>query len=387
MRIGIDATQTGVSTNCRGGVYHYINNLILGLKDIDRVNDYILLFTFFRKNHFSFYQKALKRLGRNEESNFKVQLSRCPNMLSLPLRLPADIFTGPIDVFHGPAHFVPPVFSGKSVVTIHDLDYLRVSDCLEPQWVKYKNKYTQISAKRAEMIIAVSQFAKDEIVSEFGLEKDNVRVIHQGVSSNFAPIKDEIILGSLRKKYRISKPYILFSGGLNPNKNLLRLLEGFSKIKEDAARDYCLVISGTGNNPASSLDIIKQKIRDLGLEEQIIFTGYVPDEDLPALYSGAKFFIFPSIYEGFGIPVVEAMACGTPVITSNVCSLPEVAGSAALLVDPYSSSSIAEGMHILLTDNHLCSELVIRGIERAKLFTWEKTSRETLKLYEEVCFR
>lgn len=385
MRIGIDATQIGISTEDRGGVYHYVLYLIQALRDIDRENEYVLSFTFFRRKHFANYQEVRRRLG-NGGDNFKVVLSRCPNLLLFPLRLPIDFFTGSLDVFHGPAHFVAPVFSGKAVVTIHDFDFLRIPHCLDSQWVKFKDKYTRLSVQRAAMIIAVSHFMKDEIVAELGVQKDKVRVVYHGVSPKFIPIRDERILNRLREKYQIKDRYILFVGGFNPNKNLLRLLEGYRELSGYTTHDYCLVITGTKKSIMSTFNVIMQKVYDLGLQKRIIFTGYVSDEELPALYSGADFFIFPSIYEGFGMPVVEAMACGTPVITSNVCSLPEVAGDAALLVDPYSSSSIAEGMHKLLLDNHLRKDLVSRGFERAKLFTWEKTARETLKVYKEVCF-
>ena len=386
MRIGIDATQIGVSTGDRGGVYHYVLYLIQALKDIDRENEYVLSFNFFKRKHIATYQELRQRL-ENGGNNFKAVLSRCPNLLFYPLRLPIDFLTGSLDVFHGPAHFVPPVFSGKAIVTIHDLDFLRIPHCIEHRWVKYKDKYTRLSVKRAEKIITVSYFMKDEIVAELGVQKEKVRVVYHGVSPNFIPIKDEQVLNNLKQKYQIKKPYILFVGGFNPNKNLLRLLEGFKKLNGNITHDYCLVITGTKKSTMSTFDIMMQKVHELGLQKRVICTGYISDEDLPALYSGADCFIFPSIFEGFGMPVLEAMACGTPVITSNVCSLPEVAGDAALLVDPYSSSSIAEEMHKLLLDNHLRKTLKSRGFERAKLFTWEKTARETLKVYQEACFR
>lgn len=383
MRIGIDATQIGISTEDKGGVYHYVLYLVQALKDTDRENEYILSFNFFRRKHFAAYQEVRRWLG-NGADNFKVVLSRCPNLLLWRLRLPIDFFTGSLDVFHGPAHFVAPVFSGKAIVTIHDLDFLRIPHFLDPQWVRFKDKYTRLSVQRAELIITVSHFMKDEILGELGVEKDRVRVVYHGISPKFIPIRNDRILNGLREKYQIKNRYILFVGGFNPNKNLLKLVEGFRELSGFISHDYCLVIAGTKNSTMSTFNIVMQRVQELDLQKEVVFSGYVPDEDLPALYSGAELFIFPSVFEGFGMPVVEAMACGTPVITSNICSLPEVAADAALLVDPHSSSSIADGMHKLLSDNHLRKVLVTRGLERAKFFTWEKMATETMAVYREA---
>jgi glycosyltransferase involved in cell wall biosynthesis len=168
---------------------------------------------------------------------------------------------------------------------------------------------------------------------------------------------------------------------VEPRKNLLRLLEAYQEVRK-WSQSWRLVIVGARNYWKSSP--VAQKVKDLGLEGQVKFTGYIPDEDLPALYNGADLFCFPSLYEGFGLPVLEAMACGTPVVTANSSSLPEVAGEAALLVDPYIVTELAAAMRRVLEDPALAEDLRQKGLERVKQFTWEKTARETIAVYEKV---
>jgi glycosyltransferase involved in cell wall biosynthesis len=192
-----------------------------------------------------------------------------------------------------------------------------------------------------------------------------------------APVEVQPVL----ERYQLSQPYILYVGSIEPRKNLLRLLQAYARLRKDLP-GWKLVLVGARNAWKSTP--ISEEMRKLNLAPWVQLTGYIPEEDLPALYNGAGLFAFPSLYEGFGLPVLEAMACGTPVITSNVSSLPEVAGDAALLVDPYNVEEIAAAMVNVLSDQELSEDLHRRGLERSKEFSWERTAQQTLEVYKKV---
>ncbi|MFQ5888321.1 MAG: glycosyltransferase family 4 protein, partial [Candidatus Hydrothermarchaeales archaeon] len=405
MRIGIDATTIGLGLSgvSRAGVYRYLLNIVSGLAEIDEVNDYVLFLSLFRSKHLKGYHEVRSLFdGRR---NFGIALSRLPRRISVPLRMPTDLYTGRVDVFHGDVLFAP-VTSGKYVITIHDMAYLRMPEILDPEWVRILSNNTGFSAKKlkwyrdrvklfedlkkynppavrkADLVIAVSSSTKNDLVELLHVPKDKVKVVHNGVTRDFAPIRDKELLAETRRKYNIKGDYILFVSELRPYKNIAGLLEAFNELRQSSNIRHKLVITGT---KSWYYDIILQRVRELQLEEDLIFTDFVPDEDLPALYSGADLFVFPSLFEGFGIDVLEAMACSTPVVSSNAASLPEVVGDAGILVNPHSSEDMAEGMHRVLSDTALRAKLCNKGIERAKLFTWEKAARKTLDAYKEVC--
>jgi glycosyltransferase involved in cell wall biosynthesis len=275
-----------------------------------------------------------------------------------------------------------PTVKGKSVVTIHDTDFLDIPEYLDPEWVAYKDKFTRLSTKRAKLIITVSHYIKNKIVRCLKVPANKIRVIYHGVSKHFYPNKDKLLIKRITGKYGIMGPYILFVGTFHKNKNLIRLLEAFKHLKISTKLPHRLVLAG---GKGGLYEDVLDSIVKFELTELVYLPEYISDEDLPILYNGADSFVFPSLFEGFGMPVLEAMACGTPVITSNLCSLPEVVGDAALRIDPYSTDSIAEGIYKVLSDSRLYNELVSRGLERAKQFSWEKTAKETLNVYRELC--
>lgn len=230
---------------------------------------------------------------------------------------------------------------------------------------------------KANKIIAVSQATKRDLIHYLKIPEERLSVVYEGVDHQvFRPVPRRLV----------NHPYLLFVGSEHPRKNFARLLKAFSKLKKESKFEKLKLVK-VGKAGGSEADFRKQSlkvVKELGLQEEVIFTGYVAKEDLPAYYSGAECFILPSLYEGFGFPPLEAMACGCPVIVSNVASLPEVTGEAAIKVDPHNIDDITRALQQVLTDERLRQELVSKGLEHAQRFSWEKTARETMEVYESV---
>jgi glycosyltransferase involved in cell wall biosynthesis len=269
------------------------------------------------------------------------------------------------------------------VVTVHDLGYLYYPGAHRFLDGLYLDLSTRYNARAASRVIASSQATKDDLVQQCGIEPDKITVVYFGYDETMQPVEDEATIEKVKARYGIQGDYVLHVGTLQPRKNLGRLLEAYAMVRKQAKRGEtpCLVMAG---RKGWLYDQIFQQVERLGLESAVILPGYVPQDDLPALLSGAHLFAFPSLYEGFGLPVLEAMACGTPVLCSNVSSLPEVAGDAALLVDPLDVKSMAEAMNRLLQDEGLRSQLVERGYRQVRQFSWERCARETLAVLEDT---
>jgi len=231
----------------------------------------------------------------------------------------------------------------------------------------------------ADAVIAISESTRRDAIRLYGMDEEKIRVIYEGVSPRFCVASPEAI-SVVRQKHSLPESFILSVGTIEPRKNLTSLLGAYRALKNQGA-EWKLVIVG---KKGWLYEGFFSRLRELGLENEVIFPGFVPDEDLPAFYSAADLFVFPSLYEGFGLPVLEAMACGAPVITSNTSSLPEVAGEAALLVDPTSVEELAGGMRRVLESKELRDELRAKGPKQAAKFRWENAARETLSVYEAV---
>jgi glycosyltransferase involved in cell wall biosynthesis len=342
---------------------------------------------------------ALPPLG----PNFALRRIAFPRLWT-HVRLSAELALHPPDVLFVPAHVLPlgaPLRRRtRTVVTIHDLGYLHFPEAHTPAHRRYLWLSTLWSARVADRVIAVSGATRDDLVRHAGIRPDKIAVVHHGVSTRFKPVADQSATPALLQRYGITGPYFLYVGTVQPRKNLVRLIEAFAQTE---ARGWRLEASEAGRLspslqwPASSprlviggkrgwlTEAIERRAADLGVADRVIFTGYLPDADLPALLSGALAFVFPSLYEGFGMPILEAMACGTPVLASATSALPEVAGAlssrseaAALLVDPEDTSAIAQGLVRLTGDAELRADLRARGIARAAQFTWQRCAEETL---------
>lgn len=288
-----------------------------------------------------------------------------------------------LDVLHDPngiAPFLGPRRGVARVVTIHDAFayvYPETHNRLD-NW-RYRWHLPQ-AARRADAVVTVSESSRRDLRRYLGLLDDRVHLMTEGVNPRFRPIEDADQRRAVLTRYGITPPYLLYLGGLNARKNLARLFEAYAGLRVHHP-GVTLVIGGKRQWQTGEMERALQELR---LEDHVHFTGYVDDADLPALYSGAEAFVFPSLYEGFGLPPLEAMACGTPVVTSNVSSLPEVVGEAALTVDPYDVAGLTDAIHQVLTDQQLRRQLRQLGLVQAARFTWEATAQATYRLYEQL---
>jgi len=290
------------------------------------------------------------------------------------------------DVYHGPAVFLPLIKLGyRTVVTVHDLVSFLFPSTVPRKYSLYMRLMTRLAVRSADRIIAVSGATKEDLSRVLGVPDARVAVIHEAVAPEFTVPTTPAAVEAVARRYGIRAPYCLFVGNLEPRKNLARLIEAFALVRarRRSATGPCpqLVVAGTRGWLYSG---IFRAVERHGVTGDIVFTGYVAPADLPALYAGAACFVFPSLYEGFGLPVLEAMAVGTPVVASRVGAIPEVAGDAAILVDAQKAEEIAGAIEAVLDDGGLRRDLAARGRARARRFTWENVARQTLAVYEAV---
>jgi len=293
-----------------------------------------------------------------------------------------------IDLLHSPYWSNPLWAPWPTVVTIHDVIQFVLP---EYAWRKISRVYFGIvsrSARRADAVITVSECSKRDIVTLLGLPPARIHVIGNAVDASLHPVRDAWLLASVRERYGIAPRFILYFGGFDLRKNVPRLIESYARLPAALRKEYQLVIAGRYMHLGHPLyPDPRQTVQRLGLDGRVVFTGQVREQDKAPLFSAATVFVFPSLYEGFGIPVLEAMACGTPVVTSDSSALPEVVGDAGLLVDPYDTDAISDGVRALLEDQARREDLARRGLERARLFTWQQVAEQTLRVYREISAR
>ncbi len=283
-----------------------------------------------------------------------------------------------LDLFHGTVNSLPGGLRCPAVVTIHDLALLRWPEQVPIRRYRYLSKAIKDAVQAADRVLAVSAATRDDIVELLGVDPGKIAVTPLGVDRRFSPPTPEAV-ADFKASKGLNVPFILTVGTLEPRKNLPRLLEAFASLKPEIPHQLVLVgPEGWRQGP------LNEKLDALKLEDRLKMTGFVPDHELPLWYAAADLFVLPSLYEGFGLPVLEAMACGAVVVTSNVSSMPEVAGEAALHVDPQSVASIAEGIRRALGDEILRRDLRAKGLARAKTFTWERTAELTADAYRKV---
>jgi glycosyltransferase involved in cell wall biosynthesis len=295
----------------------------------------------------------------------------------LRLPVPVECWTGPLDLFHATDFTLPPTLRrARTVLTIHDLAFERHPEETMPGMLGFLRSVVPRSARRADAIIAVSEATRRDLIDCYRLPPDRIAVIPHGVSTRFSPVPadGEPGISALREKYRLPDDgFILTVGTLQPRKNHLRLVQALAAMKHAAS----LVIAG---GSGWAYEAVRAEVSRLGLEQRVILAGFADDADLPVLYRAAAVFAYPALYEGFGLPVLEAMACGLPVVASNTSSLPEVAGDATLLVDPLDPAAIADALDRALGDSGLRADLAQRGLARAAEFTWVRAARRTWDL-------
>jgi glycosyltransferase involved in cell wall biosynthesis len=368
VRIAIDARKLrdfGIGT--------YVRNLLRHLARIDQSTDYVVLCG-------EGDTATVEKLGVNFRA---VPEKSRPYSVREQLTVPFDLRRERVDLFHAPHYVLPPLTPCPAVVTIHDCIHLRFPQYL-PNRVAYAYARASlwIATHRSHRILTVSEASKRDILRYFRVPEKKIDVIYNAIDERFGQPPNPEEMERVRERYQLDGPFILYAGNIKPHKNLERLIEAFHSLRRGGGFDTVrLLIIG---DEISKYATLRRAVHRHKLHKYVRFFGFVPDETLASLYRLASVFVFPSLYEGFGLPPLEAMASGTPVITSNVSSLPEVVGDAALLIDPYEPESIADAMRRVLTDAALRDQLRARGFQRAREFSWDRSVRRVREIYGEV---
>ena len=366
MRIGIDARKLhdfGIGT--------YIRNLLRQLARLDRDTEFVVLCR--REDLGAIVLGENFRAVAESAGNYSVA-----EQLKIPLALKREGVT----LFHAPHYVLPPLVRCRSVVTIHDCIHLMFPQYLPNRFaLAYARTSIALAARRATRIMTVSESSKRDILRFVDAPAGKIDVIYNAYDERFGiEPKDEDVL-RVRERYQLQDPFVLYAGNVKPHKNLERLIDAFHLLRARGLDQVKLVLIG---DDISKYAALRRAVHQHQLHRHVRFLGYMPEETLVVLYRLASVFVFPSLYEGFGLPPLEAMASGTPVVTSNVSSLPEVAGDAAVLVDPYDPAAIADGIQRVLTDETLRADLVRKGLARAKQFSWDQSVRRIREIYTEA---
>jgi len=382
-KIGISLLYSVTGT----GIGVYTRNLVEKLGLIDINHRYVI-----------FKNDTVKLNTANP--NFTVLSYKLPERLKLKkillenLHLPNVAKRENIDLFHFTSFIVPYVYSGNFVLTINDLAFLKYPHIIGKSRLCYYKMFLKNAVKKSRFIITISEATRNDVLEYYKYPEERINTVYLGIGNEFlkgSEVKDgeeKTVVSSgsskagdrnnILQKYGIKERFILFVGTLEPRKNILNLIKAFNRVKD---KDVQLLICG---KKGWMYDDIYRELSRHSLRGRVVTVNTVSNEELAELYKKAELFILPSLYEGFGLPVLEAMAAGTPVITSDVSSLPEVAGDAALYVDPHDDEDIADKISIVLDDEHLKSGMVKKGYEQIKNFSWEKCAKETLRVYREV---
>lgn len=378
MRIAIDCRWITTDT---GGIRHYTLNLIKHLAAVDITNEYNLIY-----DDENTKKEILKYAGKPPNLSF-LNFTPLPFSLRSQFFLPSLLNRISADLFHSP-NFMMPLMSMKckKIICVHDLiPYLFPEFCEKSLKIKIYPVFKTLMRmviNHADVIIAPSMNTRKDILKTFGTHGSKIEIIYLGADECFKNLADNTRINEIRKKYNITKKAVLYVGRQDPSKNIINLVKAFESVRRETPCQ--LVISGKKDNRYPGPYELAEKSP---YREDIIFTGFIPHGELPALYRACDIFAFPTLYEGFGLPPLEAMTCGVPVITSNVSSLPEIMDDAAVMIDPRSVKEISSAIKKLLIDNDFRLKMSNKGLEQAKKFSWETTAIETLKVYEKVCLR
>ncbi len=366
MKIGIDVHSIGSG---KGGNETYYRELVSGLRGLDGNHEFYLY-------HIGSAPTQVMEL----DSRFAFRRLRPASpALRIPLTLPWRMRREKLDIFHA-QYIVPPFSIGKTVVSIFDLAHERYPNFFHPWEAKRSQVLVRWSANRADHIVTVSHFSARDLVEIYGVKPEKITVTHLAAAENFRPMDRCSCKQFLAEKYGLTDSFILYTGRLQARKNLVRLVEAFGQLKKRGVSEKLLLVG----KPDWQATQIVQAVERLGLKSEVKFLGYVPQNDLATFFNGASLFVYPSIFEGFGLPVVESMACGTPTITSFGSSLEEIAGDAAILVDPLSISSIVDAMAKVLASTSVREQLARKGLARSAQFSYRTAAEQTLRVYENV---
>jgi glycosyltransferase involved in cell wall biosynthesis len=370
MRIAIDARKLhdfGIGT--------YIRNVLSGLARVDQQTEYIVLC---RPSD----ADAINELGANFRA---VPETARPYSVGEQVWIPLSLVRERAHLLHEPHYVLPPATRCRSVVTIHDCIHLMFPQYLPGRMAHvYARAAMWGAVHKSDRILTVSEASKRDILRFFGVDGEKVEVIYNAIDARFLAPPDMARMDQVRQRYQLDHPFLLYVGNIKPHKNLERLIDAFGRVRARGLDELRLVIIG---DEISKYPPLRQAVHRHRLDKFVRFLGFQPHETLAAFYRLARAFAFPSLYEGFGLPPLEAMACGAPVVTSNVSSLPEIAGGAAILVDPYDPASIADGIERAVTDEALRAELIERGFARARQFSWTQSVAAIHRIYMEVLER
>ncbi len=367
------------------GIGNYIANLLAGLAQVDSENQYLL---------YPYFPECFPRRVADlaafvpPQDNFSLWGAGRPELLVklfwFKLKLPKELFLAGADVTHSTNLAGPRLYRSPLVVTVHDLSF-----CREPGWHKADNVEFSLKAvakavKNAALLIAPSHFTAAELEDLYPDSRGRVRVVPEAVLPEYRPMQDPAQVEEVKRRYGLERPYLLSVGTLEPRKNLVRLIKAFQQLLAEGQGDFDLVLAGGSGWKTAE---IEEAIKDPAGKGRVRRLGYVPGPRLPALYQGAYALAYPSLYEGFGLPVLESLSCGVPVITSLVASMPEVAGEAALYVDPYDQQDINRALAEITGDRALRERLAGQELKQAARFTQAEVGRAALKVYREAAGR
>lgn len=377
MKIGIDVTA---AITQGGGIGRYTRELVAALTAVDPDNAYHF---FAAKNPTASPVPHPIPQAQNVQMHTAPVDERWLYRLWYRLRLPLPVqwFTGGLDLFHSPDFVLPPVHGRiPTLLTVHDLSFVHYPETFPERLVTYLNQVVPWSIHRATHVLADSQATKDDLTAVWQVPADKVTVLYSGVHERFQPVADAQKRTAVRQQYGLgSAPYILAVGTVQPRKNYQMLIRAFQPVAQ--THPHNLII--TGGKGWLFTEMMAEVGRQ-GLDGRVHFAGFVADADLPTLYSEADLFVFPSLYEGFGLPLLEAMGCGVPVITANTSSLPEVAGQAAVLLSPHEEAAWTAAMKQLLADPPERTRLTAAGFRQARQFTWQQSAHQLLDLYQQL---
>lgn len=378
MQIGIDVTA---AVSQGGGIGRYTRELVQALAAVDPENTY---------HFFSAKRPSTSPVPFPLPATPNVHLHTAPLderwlyrlWYRLHLPLPVQWVTGRLDLFHSPDFVLPPVSGGiPTLLTVHDISFVHFPEVYPAKLVRYLNQVVPWSIERASHILADSEATKRDLATVWHVPPAKITVLYSGVHERFRPAKQQENITAVRQKYQISsQPYILSVGTLQPRKNYQMLIRAFRPVADRFP--HHLIISG---GKGWLYDEMMAEVDRQGLNGRVRFIGFVDDDDLPTLYSGADLFVFPSLYEGFGLPLLEAMACGVPVISSNASSLPEVAGDTAVLLSPHQPTAWTETILDLLAQPTKRAEMAASGLGRARQFRWKFAANKLRQIYQQLC--
>lgn len=369
MKIGIDGRAANWYRGTGIGTYTY--QLLNNLNKVDNDNDYLIFLP--------------ESSSLNLKDNFKVEATKGAVSENFwdEVRVPNILSNQQMELYHVPQNGVglSDNIDCLKAITLHDIIPLRMPETTSDRLRKIFNEELPKIINSCEGIITVSEFSKQDIAKEFNFPKDKIFVTHLAAEDIYRPLSKCKCKKIIEKKYGIEDDFILYVGGFSPRKNILGIINAFSLINKDVKSNVKLVITG---RKGISYNNYKSRVDELNLGDSVIFTDFIPLEDLPIFYNASELLVYPSFYEGFGLPPLEAMACGTPVIVSNVTSLPEICHDSALMINPYDIDELSYAMERVLSDSLLKLTMVQKGLMKSSNYSWELTAKQTIEAYKSM---